>query len=147
MTELLQALYQFQTNNCGIDTSFMLCDKKDVLNLFNNTKLLIQGIGSRLWRNSIFFTSKLTPYVPQLKQETPATGDDDEVYSHTDTTLKPHANNDYHTSPGRVQTACNKMIVKLRSPEINENFASPSTPAVKNKQVRTNTPVQKHKQL
>ena len=148
MKELLQDQYQFQTNknNCGIDTSFILCDKKVVLNLFNNKKLLIQGIGSRLWRNSIFrdLTAKLTPYVPQPKQETPAIGDDDDVvYSHTDTPLKSHANNDDHTSPGCVKTACNKMIIKLRSPEMNESFASPSTPAVENKQVGTNTLMQK----
>ena len=148
MKELFQDQYQFQTNknNCGIDTSFILCDKKAVLNLFNNKKLLIQGIGSRLWRNSIFrdLTAKLTPYVPQPKQETPAIGDDDDVvYSHTDTPLKSHANNDDHTSPGHVKTACNKMIIKLRSPEMNESFASPSTPAVENKQVGTTSLMQK----
>ena len=35
------------------------------------------------------------------------------------------------------------MIIKLRSPEMNDSFASPSTPAVDNKQVRTNTPMLK----
>ena len=83
MKELLQDQYQFQKskNNCGIDTSFILCDKNIVLNLLNNKKMLIQGIGSRLWRNSIFrdLTAKLTPYVPQPKQETPAIGDNDDV--------------------------------------------------------------------
>lgn len=136
--ELLQAQYQFQTNknNCGIDTSFILCDKKVVLNLFNNKKLLIQGAGSRLWRNSIFreLSAKLTPYFPKPKQENPLTCDDDDVvYSHTDTPLNSNVNND---------SSFNQMINKLRSPRTSRELFSPSTPTG-NKQVRTNTPVQK----
>ena len=138
MKELLQAQYQFQPNrnNCGIDTCFLLCDKKVVLNLYNNKKLLIQGTGSRLWRNSIFreLSAKLTPYIPEPKQETQHTGDDEDVvYSHTDTPLKSNFNND---------SAFNKMVNKLRSPGTSRKLFSPSTP-VANKQVRTNTPVQK----
>ena len=108
-------------------------EMKNYFRINTSFKQKKQQLWIRLWRNSIFqdLTAKLTPYVPQPKQETPAIGDDDDVvYSHTDTPLKPHANNDYHTSPGRVKTACNKMIIKLRSPEMNESFASPSTPAV-----------------
>lgn len=55
------------------------------------------------------------------------------MYSHTDTPLKSNVNND---------SSFNQIINKLRSPRTSRELFSPSTPTG-NKQVRTNTPVQK----
>ena len=103
--------------------------------------MLIQGSGCRLWRNSIFWelTEKLTPYDPKPKPESPLTDDDgddndDVVYSHTDTSLKPVTDKDYETPPGRVKTALNKMINKLRSPGASDKPISLSALAITNKQ-------------
>ena len=45
MRELLQAQYKFQTNksNCGIDTSFLLCDKKGCFKPVQKQKVAHSG--------------------------------------------------------------------------------------------------------
>ena len=59
------------------------------------------------------------------------------MLSHTVTSLKPVIDKDYQTPPGRVKTAINKMINKLRSPGASDKPISPSAPATTNKKQKT----------
>ncbi|MEW8547327.1 MAG: hypothetical protein AB2693_27785 [Candidatus Thiodiazotropha sp.] len=132
MSKLLEGRYQFQTNKskCGLETSFILCDKKVVLTLDSNKRLLIQGGGCKLWRNSVFrkLSEKLTPYVDKQVDENIVVKDDDDlIYSHTETPVRSTVTDDFQTPPGRVKTVLNKMINKLRSPGVSEKIPSPET--------------------
>lgn len=130
INEFLHGMYQFQTNknNTGIETHFTLDDKfKVVLTLYKNKKLLIQGAGSKLWRNTIFrrLSEKLTPYngkSSKIKVER----DNDVVYSHTDTPVRRTVSDEFQTPPSRVKNVINKMINKLRSPGVPERAQNSS---------------------
>ena len=115
ITELLGQEYTFLPNktNSGNEANFLLYDKEVVVTLDKNKKMLIQGAGCKLWRNSVYrmLTDKLTPRQslsiktePSLDEST-----DDIVFWHSDTPVK-------HPPTGWVKNTLNKTINKVRSP-------------------------------
>ena len=115
ITELLGQEYTFLPNktNSGIEANFLLYDKEVVVTLDKNKKMLIQGAGCKLWRNSVYrmLTDKLTPR-QSLSIKTEHSLDestDDIVFLHTDTPVK-------HPPTGWVKNTLNKTINKVRSP-------------------------------
>lgn len=129
----MEELYTFQKNknNSGIEASFTLSDKKVCLTLYHNKRLLVQGGGSKLWRNSIFrkLSEKLSPNQVTVKDETLSDGEvsDDVIYKYTETPVRTTLNDDYQTPPSRVKNVVNKLINKLRSPGVNDKAHSPVT--------------------
>ena len=140
--ELLEKQYTFQKNknNCGIETGFTLSDKRVFLNLYNNKRLLIQGGGSKLWRNSVFrkLSEKLSPNQAVSKNENLSDGeqDDDVIYKYTETPVRTTVIDDYQTPPSRVKNVVNKLINKLRSPVVNDKAYSPETNDTVRKKVK-----------
>lgn len=56
MSTFLEHIYEFESNknNTGLVTQFNFDKKKVILTLYKTKKLLIQGAGGRVWRNSVF---------------------------------------------------------------------------------------------
>lgn len=123
ISQLLQDLYVFQENKnkSGKETNFTFADKKVVLILYKTKKLLIQGSGSKLWRNSIFRkqSDKLTR--PTVKKE--------QVNRPAETPVRRPVNETFQTPPQKTLTRSplnflNKVrdqVNKLRSPGIAAN--------------------------
>ena len=114
ITELLEHEYKFQPNkdNNGQEADVLLYDKKVVLNLYKNKKMVIQGAGSKLWRNSVYhmLTDKLRPR-QSLSIKTEHSLDeitDEVVCTYVETPVK-------HTQKGPVKNTLNKMINKVCS--------------------------------
>ena len=115
ITELLEHEYKFQPNkdNNGQEADVLLYDKKVVINLYKNKKMIIQGAGSKLWRNSVYrmLTDKLTPRQSlSIKTEHSLDESTDEVVcTYVETPVK-------HTQKGPVKNTLNKMMNKVSSP-------------------------------
>ena len=115
ITDLLEHEYKFQPNkdNSGQVADVLLYDKKVVINLYKNKKMVIQGAGSKLWRNSVYrmLTDKLTPrHSLSIKKEHSLDESTDEVVcTYIETPVK-------HTRNGPVKNTLNKIINKVHSP-------------------------------
>ena len=108
ITELLEHEYKFHpnTDNNGQKADVLLYDKKVIINLYKNKKVVIQGAGSKLWRNSVYhmLTDKLTPRQSlSIKNEHSLDKSTDEVVcTYIEIPVK-------HTQSGPVKKIQNKM--------------------------------------
>ena len=115
ITELLEQEYKFHpnTDNNGQKADVLLYDKKVIINLYKNKKMVIQGAGSKLWRNSVYrmLTDKLTPRQSlSIKNEHSLDESSDEVVcTYIETLVK-------HTQTGPVKKIQNKIMNKVCSP-------------------------------